>query len=519
MPKNQDQSSNSSAELIKNTPQPILASQGGNLVQLYNKSWVAAQSNRHSPPAGSPLVADWIGAAYNTNLFQWDTFFISMFSRYGSKAGFPAAPALDNFYALQKPSGYICRQYNVSNGDPVFYLTKADSVNPPLFAWAELEYFWFSRDTDRLRKVLPKLEDYAAWIDQDAAPSDSEPQGRRDKSTGLYWNTNLGSGMDNLGRSGTAWVDMSAQTAMMYASLGTICEILGISEKANAYKTCFNNIAALINEKCWDASDCFYYDRLADGSLSGLRTAAGFWPLLAGVADQTRADSVIQKHLAQGMTFWLDGLNAYPALDPGDGNFSDGGDYWNGGVWAPVNYMIIKGLEKFGYYKLAAAAAGDYLNMMAEVLTSTAVEVNTIWEYYAPVGNWPGSKTASYKGVSPGVDMNARTNFVGWSGIGPIALLIESYLGICVEPPDGKWDDVVLSWTPTLLEQHGCKNLSVGGANVSLLCEERVAPGNPMMITVTTDEAFTLVVKDADGNQPDQSFNMAGGQKNITVAF
>jgi hypothetical protein len=69
------------AEVRDNLPKPILDGRP-ELVDMYWKSWELAFQHLKPPPPGSPLVSNYLDAAFNGNLFQWDTVFMMMFARY-----------------------------------------------------------------------------------------------------------------------------------------------------------------------------------------------------------------------------------------------------------------------------------------------------------------------------------------------------------------------------------------------------------------------------------------------------
>jgi hypothetical protein len=85
-----------------------------------------------------------------------------------------------------------------------------------------VESFKITGDKSRFAMVLPALEKYAEWLNRDGDPDaeDWEANGRISKTAEhkLYWNTPLGSGMDNTPRpakKGAGWVEMSAQMVIM----------------------------------------------------------------------------------------------------------------------------------------------------------------------------------------------------------------------------------------------------------------------------------------------------------------
>ena len=38
-----------------------------------------------------------------------------------------------------------------------------------------------------------------------------------------------------------------------------------------------------------------------------------------------------------------------PALAADEPGYTPDGQYWNGAVWAPTNYMVVKGLQDYGF--------------------------------------------------------------------------------------------------------------------------------------------------------------------------
>ena len=59
-------------------------------VQMYWKAWELAFRNFYEPPPGSPFVSQFIDAAFNQNIFLWDTCFMTMFCNYG----YPYVPGI-----------------------------------------------------------------------------------------------------------------------------------------------------------------------------------------------------------------------------------------------------------------------------------------------------------------------------------------------------------------------------------------------------------------------------------------
>jgi glycogen debranching enzyme len=439
-------------------PSPILDAHP-EWIEMYWKCWQIAFSHVKKPQPGSPLISSWLDAAFSGNIFQWDTCFMMMFARYGYTQ-FPAIQSLDNFYCRQRPSGYISREYVAATGAEVKFGHDGglndptgwkNTINPPLFAWAETETFKITGDKSRFEMVLPVLEKYVEFLnrdgDPDADPKTWQEQGRRSAGTPhlLYWNTDLGSGMDDIPKptsKGAGWVDMSCQMVMQYRELATICHELGQDEQAVKYEAEAKAIGERINKWCWNEQDGFYYDVLADGTQFKKKTACGFWPMIAGITSPAQTKRLVA-HLRNEKEFWRPFV--FPALAADEKEYRPDGGYWSGAVWAPTDYEIIKGLQNCGEEAFATEAAEKYLAAMAEVFKKTG----TVYENYMPEKIAPSS---------------GRGDFVGWTGLGPIALLIENVLGF---RPDGVRNQ--LEWHVTRTDRHGINHLSFGKIDTDLL--------------------------------------------------
>ncbi len=457
-------------------------------IQLYWKTWQLAFSHFKQPVKGSPFVSNYLDEAFAPNIFQWDTFFMIMFARYAHHV-FPSIQSLDNFYSRQYENGYICREIVEATGEDFVFEGREHTVNPPLFSWAEIENFKITGDKTRFRLVLPALEKYAEWLELYRKKGNTKHN--------LYWQTGLGSGMDNTPRSGSGWLDMSSQMVMMYNDMSKMCDEVGYTDKSKLYKEKANEIGKRINSFMWNEEDGLFYDVDDNGIQIKCKTVACFWPMLAGVADVNQSQKLLA-NLKDPKSFWR--KIPFPSLAADEKKYKADGEYWLGSVWAPTNVMIIKGLDKFGtghnnaynFNEFATLAAEEYLNGIYEVYRRTG----TIWENY--------SAEAYVRGVW------SRPDFVGWTGCGPIQLLIENILGF---RPNGV--DNSLTWYINRIVRHGIENLTFGDVTVSLVCDRRENINSEMNINVSSSKPFKLIVKNS--NSLEQVFEIPAGNFNITV--
>jgi len=444
-------------------PCPVLE-QDSCWLEMYNYCWTEAFKKIKIPAPASGFASDYIDEGFNPNIFMWDTQFMILFWKYVHYL-FPAIKSNDNFYIKQHPDGYICRELREKDGRDVLFMGKKNTVNPPLFAYAEYEYALMSGDTSRLTKVLPVLMHQADWIVSNRI--------RKHSAHGLFWQKRFGSGMDNCPRKGNGWVDMSSQMVIHYNSIASICMITGNTRMGNKYRELSVQLGKKINQWMWNKKDGMYYDVKNNGHQVRNTTIAAFWPLLAGICSPGQCSDLV-KHLSDTSEFWR--TIPFPSL-PADHRkyYRDGGDYWKGGVWAPTDYMIIKGLQKHGFYDLAYRATEKLLNGMYGVYKKTA----TVWENYSPESFDKGSRS--------------KGEFVGWTGLIPITMLIEDIIGICANAPDN-----TLTWHIQRTDRHGIRNLHFGDNTVTLLCRKRASVKDKVMIDVDCRHSFTLKIISGD---------------------
>lgn len=481
-------------------PAPILDA-NPEWIDLYWKSWEIAFSHIIKPQAGSNHISNYYDDSFNSDIFQWDIIFMTLFGKYANHL-FPAAHSLNNFYANQHKDGLIVRQITLQGDDAV--MGDPALIFPPLFSWAEMENYKITPDKERLRQVLPVLEKYVEYIEGYHRGWDTEHQ--------LYWTHGYASGMDNTPRDNgrpnghsssdhQGWTDLSAQMVIQCKNIADLCHELGESEKETYYRNMANEIGKRINQFMWNEADGLYYDVDVDSRQTFHKTIACFWPMLAEITSDEQNERLVA-NLKDPQLFWRDMV--FPTLAADQPEYKDHGGYWLGGVWAPTNYATIKGLSVQGYHALAKEASERYVEGMNQVYKTTG----TIWENYAPEkinGNFR-------QGVSGGDGQHdCRSNFVGWSGLGPIALLIEEIIGI---QADGVKNQVV--WYLDRLDRNGIKKLHFGnGIITDLICDEREQDSSDAFLTVTSNKPYELIVYKSG---TEYKFSVAAGENHLVCS-
>ena len=482
--------------LRRGVPEPILDGDP-HWVDLYHHAWELAEGHIAAGTPENGFADHYMDEAFSEQIFQWDTCFMTLFGRFGLDA-FPVMPSLDNFYGAQSDDGFICRVVNESDGgacepgeDP--------NINPPLFGWVELLYAQQTGDLSRVPCVISNLERYHDWIDANVRTG-----------PGLYYTSMLGSGMDNAPRDAAydGWVDITAQQALGRRVLARLAELIGASVAAHEAEA--ERICDDVRRLTWNSDEGFFFDLGWEGVFLPDKTLAGIWPLVAGCATTEQAREVID-HLQDPAEFWR--VHVFPSTSADSSAYDSSGYYWRGGVWAPTTYASTVALSLHGRDDVARRAAENHIRALDRVYREFVPDPgqlsaeargdgrNTLWELYAPDSYSPGTRwDASLLG---------RQDFVGWTGLGPIAMLLEHVVGLHPEAVEDR-----LTWQLGRTDRHGVLGYRFGDQIVDLTAASRDLPSSPITIDVVSSDSFELVVV-VGGRR--WSFDVPAGETSLEV--
>ena len=275
---------------------------------------------------------------------------------------------------------------------------------------------------------------------------------------------------------------------------------------------------------------------------------ASLWVMTLGVDDATKREQI--KRLLDSED-WYNTDVPLGTLPKSHSQYQGWGGYGLGQVMSPYTYVAIKGAETLYGYEYAQDFSEKYLDGIAEVYKYS----DTIWEHYAPdkqthtditnalyyvavleahrtsgradcttntaptgqterwgckilktgytlpAGDYAAParrRNVAYEhepgGVYNSIPSTVKQDFVGWGGIGPIALLIENVIGI---QPDSI--DKTITWHMTRTDRHGLNNLWLGGdlGKIDLIAAARTDSYSPAVITVTSANADTTTTTTA----------------------
>ncbi|MCI0399419.1 MAG: glycoside hydrolase [Chloroflexi bacterium] len=457
------------AEARPRLPVPVLPDRPA-LEEMYWRAWEMAWTRLRRPRPGSGFVSSYVDMAIGDCVNTWDSAFVAQFGLYGRRV-FNFTGTLDNFYARQHDDGFICREVNAEQGSDFFYPFDPNGAGPNILSWAEWRYYRLTGDDSRLAEVFWPLMGLHYWF-----------RAHRTWPGGLYWATGLSSAMDNQPRipeeAGNGllhhchwtWVDANMQAALNGLALSQMAAHLGelaLAEELNAERL---HLAREVNARLWNEAAGFYQDVDAAGRFSLAKSIGAYWALLdRDMVPQERL-ALFLRHLREPAAFKRP--HRAPSLSADSPGYDgETGNCWQGAVWPPTNFMLLKGLRAVGQHALAHEIAANHLENICSVFQHT----DTLWENYAPEAARPGEP--------------ARPGPVRCTGLPAIAVLLEDVIGLSVDWPLRRvvWDRRLETAGP-----YGVRNYPLGPDGALDLV------GDNQAVTVTSNVPFNLTIQNSE---------------------
>jgi neutral trehalase len=412
-------------------------------VDVYDKTWAwiqdfwngsgeqgSSEDNFFSYP-GSPVVQ------------QMDAILSSFFLVYSNRI-YQAHPTLDMFYSRQEPDGAIRWAYNIETGQAVTDLDNPEGLGIPLFAWAEFNLYHKSANKKRVKDVLPILHRYTKWIDNTFK-----------KPNGLYQTPLSATGMINSPREDAAYpLDFNAMMAINVLYLSALADILNDKESSFQFKKQYFSLKTRINTLMWNNEDGFYHDIDRNERRLPVKTIGGYWPLLAEIPNDDKAERIISK--LQDPRFF-GAPHPFPSLSVSEKDFDENGGGYRGSVFPHLTFMVIKGLERYQRWDLARENAIRHLYFMLDSMSHDGNHhKGNLWEAYLPTKEGP----ASWHGR----EGFPRPQYLTYDALSTICLTIENIVGLFISLPRKTVD-----WIIPSLEIMGVENLSLKKNMITIL--------------------------------------------------
>lgn len=306
-----------------------------------------------------------------TQLFDWDTYFMGVALSYDG-VGEPLENSVKDFLDFTDENygskGYTPREIAAGAPDALPQMCKPFLAQMALRASQTLhDYNWLRDPSGETRRTYyQKLGDVLAFWES-----------ARRSPDGLFrWFNGLESGVDNNPAVSdrpaniTEGVDLQCYLDREYRAMAVLAAKLGNASDASAFAKKARDLAGLVRAKMWSAADrTFLNIDSRTGKFVRIKTWTNFVPLWAGIATKAQADQMIGRHLLNSREFWSHvGIRTLAADEP---LYDPRSGYWRGPVWVLSNYLLMHGLENYGYRREAVQLAHETVDVLLRDLRST----------------------------------------------------------------------------------------------------------------------------------------------------
>jgi neutral trehalase len=245
--------------------------------------------------------------------------------------------------------------------------------------------------------------------------------------------------------------------AMHSLYVSALADILNDKDTSFRYKKMYFSLKTRINRLMWDHESGVYYDLDAKNRKIMVKTIAGYWPLLAELPNEDKADRIIQKLKDKelfGTPF------PFPSVAANERSFKKKGEAYSGSVFPHLTFMVIKGLERYHRWDFARECAIRHLYFMLDSMNPEGDRhQGNLWEAYAPLEESPASPPPD-----PLISSFPRPQFVPYTALSTINLMIENVIGLFISLPRKTVD-----WLIPDMEIMGIENLSLKKNLITIL--------------------------------------------------
>ncbi|MBM4160475.1 MAG: T9SS type A sorting domain-containing protein [Ignavibacteria bacterium] len=314
-----------------------------------------------------------------------------------------AASAMNSqriYLERQRQDGYVNYRTGPYLDETIPYNDQL-TTSAPWYAWENWEIYRITKDLDFLREMYPSSTSFYDYLvkhrDSDAdglcewgahAVLESVRDGHVAVWDQVGWPSNF------------ECLDLNVMLVNESRSLAEMAEALGDSSGYVHWMQETKARTEMINRYMWDPLTEFYYHVDKSNHDFSFRTSndlkrmeiIGFLPLWAGVASNEQANRVLQK-LSDPAKFWR--RFGVPTLSASDSYYNPMG-YWNGPIWVQWQYLIFRGLLRYGYVNEARQLVEKVLDTVIHQLKAG----HCFWELYSPDDYRAGwNKTYIWTGI------------------------------------------------------------------------------------------------------------------------
>jgi len=406
-----------------------------------NLNWMMLyQPGRHRlfTPAGRRSIFDRPeGGPDHWQIFAWDSFLNGL--ELSVESARFAADAVRAVLETQYPNGNIPNWRSRFGGTP-------DRSQPPVGGYCVLKLFQKTGDLDLLKTAYPILRRWHAFWKAKKPSGQIRRDGNGDGllewgsdrellsenvppwevKASLEQRAKWESGQDDLPNwddvpaspeTGTLTMnclDLNCLYALDAWCLGEMAGILRRDDEHDAYLAEYEALKTLINDQLWNSREGFYFDRHWDGRFSSRKAASNFYPLLARIPDERRAQ-MMRRRLLNPKEYWGDYV--LPSISRDDPAFNDPANatkqYWRGTIWPPTNYLVYQGLKAYGFDN----EASEFARKSARLFLRTWTSFQLCPENFHPItGEAAGQRHQSWGPLFALIAVEEFIDFTPWEG-------------------------------------------------------------------------------------------------------
>lgn len=167
-------------------------------------------------------------------------------------------------------------------------------------------------------------------------------------------------------------VDLNALLYKYERDFERAARLFGDKQEIAKWEEAAKSRAATMNKLMWDNSRGLYYDyNYAKGKRSGISSLAAYYPMWAGMVDGLQADSLLKALRRFEQKGGLSTTDALPLGQMVPGSLPTQWAYPNG--WAPLQFIVIQALERYGYKQQARRIAMKWLKCNLEWFNKNGV--------------------------------------------------------------------------------------------------------------------------------------------------
>lgn len=315
------------------------------LAETYYKAMSVLKSMVYSPAGKAKTRWTTPDRMPHRKMWLWDSAFHALGLQHISPE--LAQEAIEAVFAYQEEDGFIPHMMAPGYGSQV--------IQPPILGWAAMEIFRKNKkneDREFLGRIAGPLEKFIRWVLEHRAKRAGNSLGWSIRKRYSFPLCRSGeTGMDNSPRfdctDDAESVDIISFVIQEIEMLGKMCEILGRAMPADLLEK-RRALIDTLQTLFWDADEKFFYDRQHNGDFIRVKTVSAFTPLFVGAATDEQAASMVE-HLRDPKKFWT--YFPVPSTAISEPTYTK--DYWRGPTWINYNYLVMRGLLRYGYDGLA----------------------------------------------------------------------------------------------------------------------------------------------------------------------